>query len=81
METRGNESWVGERVVAAMSGGVVGAEAVAGSSGVASTGAGVVGLLEVVSVEWAGAPEVAAGEWAPEASSKKELLSDFIRLT
>jgi len=53
----------------------------AGSAGVASTGAGVVGLLEVVSVEWAGAPEVAVGEWAVEASSREELLSDVIRLT
>jgi hypothetical protein len=58
-----------------------GNEAVAGSAGVASTGAGVVGLLEVVSVEWAGAPEVAVGEWAVEASSREELLSDVIRLT
>jgi len=81
METRGNESWVGERVVAAMSGGVVGNEAVAGSSGAASTGAGAAASMGAVSADRAGVPEVTAGEWVAEASSKEECLFESIRLT
>ena len=45
-----------------------GNEAVAGSSGAASTGAVAAASMGAVSVDRAGVPEVAAGEWVAEAS-------------
>ena len=54
---------------------------VAGSSGAASTGAVAAASMGAVSAVRAGVPEVAAGEWVAEASSKEESLFDSIRLT
>jgi hypothetical protein len=58
-----------------------GNEADVDSSGAASAGAVAAASMGAVSVDRAGVPEVAAGEWVAEASSKEECLFESIRLT